>query len=60
MLFLAALAVLIPVIIFLLIKLTPLPPADEMEYAREELSQAAKDRADTYSKKLYTEARIIL
>jgi len=58
MLFLAALAVLVPLIIILLIRLTPKPPVDEMEYARETLSQAAKDRADTYSKKLYSDARI--
>ena len=29
-----------------------------MEYARESLSQAAKNRADTYSKKLYTQAKV--
>jgi len=58
MLFLAALAVFVTLIIFLLIRLTPMPPVDEMEYARETLSQAAKDRANTYSKKLYTDARM--
>jgi hypothetical protein len=53
-----AVAVAIPLIIILLIRFTPLPPIDEMENAREILSKAGKDRADTYSKKLYTEAKI--
>ncbi len=57
MLFFAAIAVSIPLIVILLIKLTPKPPAEKVEYAREALSQAGKDRADTYSKKLYTEAK---
>lgn len=52
-----AIAASIPLIIILMIRFTPLPPVSEMEYARETLSQAGKDRADTYSKKLYTEAK---
>ena len=54
----AAVAVSIPLIIILLIHFTPDPPVSEMEYARETLSQAGKNKADTYSKKLYTEAKI--
>jgi hypothetical protein len=48
----------IPLIIILLIHFTPQPPVDEMEYARETLSEAGKKRADTYSKKLFTQAKI--
>jgi L,D-peptidoglycan transpeptidase YkuD (ErfK/YbiS/YcfS/YnhG family) len=36
---------------------TPQPPEDEMYYARQVLSEANRDKADTYSKKLYNEAR---
>ena len=54
----AAVAMSIPLIIILLIHFTPKPPIDYMEYARETLSDAGKDRADTYSKKLYTQAKI--
>ena len=52
-----AIAVSIPLIIILMIRFTPQPPVSEMEYARETLSKARKDRADTYSKKLYTDAK---
>jgi len=51
-------AVSVPLIIILLIRLTPRPPVDEIKTAREAISMAVKDRADTYSKKLFTEARI--
>ena len=54
----AVFAVTIPLIIILLIRFTPLPPVHTMKHAREALSQAGKQRADTYSKKLYTEAKI--
>jgi L,D-peptidoglycan transpeptidase YkuD (ErfK/YbiS/YcfS/YnhG family) len=53
-----AIAVSIPLIILLLIRFTPKPPISKMEHAREILSKAGKNRADTYSKKLYTEAKI--
>jgi len=53
----SGIALSVPLIIILLIRLTPKPPAEEVEYAREALSQAGKDRADTYSKKLYNEAK---
>jgi hypothetical protein len=48
----------VPLIIILLIRLTPKPPVAVMENARMKLSQAGSKRADTYSKKLYTEAKI--
>lgn len=54
----AAIAVSVPLTILLLVRFTPLPPINEMEYARKTLSHAGKKRADTYSKKLYTEAKI--
>ncbi|MCX6327494.1 MAG: L,D-transpeptidase family protein [Bacteroidia bacterium] len=54
----AAVAVSMPLIVLLLIRFTPQPPIGEMEYARETLSKAGKNNADTYSKKLYSEAKI--
>ncbi len=41
-----------------LIKISPKPPLDEMEHAREVLSYAGKDKAATYSIKLYNEAKV--
>jgi hypothetical protein len=58
MIIFAAVAVSVPIIIILLIRFTPQPPIDEMEFARESLSEAGKNRADTYSKKLFTQAKI--
>ena len=43
---------------FLLIKITPQPPVGEMEYARGILSNAGRDKAPIYSKKLYSEAKV--
>jgi len=54
----SAIAVSITLIIFLLIHLAPDPPINQMDHAREVLSTAAKNKADTYSKKLYTEAKV--
>jgi hypothetical protein len=54
----SAIAVSIPLVILLLIRFTPKPPIGEMEYAREILSKAGTNKADTYSKKLFTEAKI--
>jgi hypothetical protein len=54
----SAIAVFIPLIILLLIRITPDPPVAAMENAGIKLSQAGSNRADTYSKKLYTEAKI--
>jgi L,D-peptidoglycan transpeptidase YkuD (ErfK/YbiS/YcfS/YnhG family) len=50
------LAGVISLIILLMIHFTPTPPADDIDFARETLSRASRDKADTYSKKLYTEA----
>ena len=49
----------IPLIILLLIRLTPRPPLNEMKDARVKLSLAVSKRADTYSRKQYTEAKIL-
>jgi hypothetical protein len=54
----SAIAVFIPLVILLLIRFTPHPPTGEMESAREILSKAQAKNADTYSKKLFTEAKI--
>jgi hypothetical protein len=54
----AAIAASVPLVIILLIRFTPHPPVEEIKNAREAISRAVKDRADTYSKKLFTEARI--
>ena len=48
----------IPLFIFLLIRFTPRPPVEIMKNAGMKLSLAGHNRADTYSKKLYTEAKI--
>lgn len=58
MLIFTALAVSIPLALLLLIRFTPSPPVSEMECARETLSKAVSNRADTYSKKLFTQAVI--
>jgi len=55
----SAIAVSVPLIVLLLIRLTPKPPISIMEQAREILSEAEKDKADTYSKKIYTEAKAL-
>jgi hypothetical protein len=55
----SAIAVSIPLVILLLIRLTPRPPTVAMEHARECLFRAETDKADTYSKKLFTQARIL-
>jgi hypothetical protein len=56
-LFPSAVAVSIPLIIILLIKVTPKPPIAEMKYARERISMAGKNKADIYSRKLFLTAR---
>jgi L,D-peptidoglycan transpeptidase YkuD (ErfK/YbiS/YcfS/YnhG family) len=50
---------LIPVVIMLMIRLTPQPPASEVEYARLILSQATSNDAAVYSKRLYGEAKAL-
>lgn len=52
-----ALAVSVPLIILLLVRLTPDPPSGQMEHARLSLSKAAANKADIYSRRLYNEAR---
>ena len=54
----AIVAVSIPLTILLLIHLTPEPPIGEMEYARKTISMAGRSMADTYSNKLFGEAKI--
>jgi len=47
----------IALIVFVLIRIAPQPPVAEIEKARISLSDAQKNKADIYSKKLYTQAR---
>ncbi|MBS1232283.1 MAG: ErfK/YbiS/YcfS/YnhG family protein [Bacteroidetes bacterium] len=54
---LAVILALVPVIIIMLIRLVPQPPQEEVEDARIALSEAASNNADTYTKKLYREAK---
>ena len=54
----SAIAVSIPLIFLLLIRFTPKPPERMVENARAILSKAGTSKADTYSKKLFVEARI--
>jgi len=46
----------IAVITVFLIRFKPQPPTGEMEYAREKLSNAGAMGADTYSRKIYSQA----
>jgi len=46
------------VVLFLLIQFVPKPPVREVERARVAISLARRSEADTYSKKLFTEATI--
>jgi hypothetical protein len=55
----SAIAGAIPLIIFILVRLTPAPPVAEIENARIKLSLARSRGADTYSKKIYREAKIL-
>jgi hypothetical protein len=50
-------AIFIFLLILFLIIYTPKPPVSDMAYARNALSLAARDKADSYSKKLYKEAK---
>lgn len=47
----------IALIILLLVWFTPLPPIGEVEIAMKTLSKAGTEKAGTYSKKLYSEAK---
>lgn len=53
-----AVAVSVSLIILLLIRFTPNPPISKMAYARVILSKAGRNSADTYSKKLFNQAKI--
>jgi hypothetical protein len=50
-------AIFIFLVFYFLIIYTPQPPVTDMTYARNALSLAAKNKADSYSKKLYKEAK---
>ncbi len=54
---LAGAALFISILLFFLIKFTPQPPVSEMQQARKAMSIAARNKADTYSKKQYRDAR---
>jgi hypothetical protein len=47
----------IALVILLLVRITPLPPISDMKIAMELLSKAGTNKAGTYSRKLYSEAR---
>lgn len=55
---LTVLAVVSLVVIFL-VRITPKPPLEDLEYARITLSQATTSNAGTYSKKTFNEARAL-
>jgi HEPN domain-containing protein len=56
-LILAAAIVSVPLIIILLIHFTPEPPVGKMAYARKTISMAGRSMAETYSNKLFGEAK---
>ncbi len=49
---------LIAVTVLLLIYFSPVPPSEEMESARKALSEAAANKADVYSRKLFNQAKV--
>jgi L,D-peptidoglycan transpeptidase YkuD (ErfK/YbiS/YcfS/YnhG family) len=50
---------LISLAVFLLVRYIPKPPEEKVTYARIALSEATSNKADTYSKKLYHEAKAL-
>lgn len=50
-------ALFISAVVFIMIQLTPKPPVSEMEHARSSLAIASREKANTYSSRLYNEAR---
>ena len=50
---------LITLAVIMLVRFSPKPPEDKVTYARIALSEAASNNADTYSKKLYHEAKAL-
>ncbi|MDX9725870.1 MAG: L,D-transpeptidase family protein [Bacteroidales bacterium] len=53
----AGLVAALSLVIFLLVRFVPEPPAQKVELARLALSEATANKADTYSRKLFREAR---
>ncbi len=51
--------VLIFLAVVLLVRFTPQPPKEKVAYARIALSEATSNKADTYSKNLYREAKAL-
>jgi hypothetical protein len=49
----------ISIIVIILIQLTPRPPLSEMEEARQSIAAATRNKADTYSKKLFNESKAL-
>ena len=43
----------------MLVRFIPQPPEEKVTYARIALSEATSNKADTYSKKLYREAKAL-
>ncbi len=58
-LFVSVTAATVTLLVFLLIRLTPEPPVENIDLARNALAQAVKDKAETYSRKQYGEARAL-
>jgi hypothetical protein len=58
-LILAVTAAFFALLVFVLIRIAPQPPIAEIEKARLSLSDAQNNKADIYSKKLYTQARAL-
>jgi len=55
----SVIAVTTSLVFLILIRLIPRPPIGEIGHAREIISRAASNKADIYSKKLFSEARIL-
>ena len=55
----SVIAVTTSLLFLILIRLIPKPPIGEIGHAREIISRAATNKADTYSKKYFNEARIL-
>ncbi|MGD0340835.1 MAG: L,D-transpeptidase family protein [Bacteroidales bacterium] len=56
-LIISAAAIFIFLVIYFLVIYTPQPPIMDMQYARAALTVASKNNADSYSKKLYKQAK---
>jgi murein L,D-transpeptidase YafK len=58
MLIIPGIAVFALLLVFFASRLVPSPPVKDMENARDAVSMARKNRADIYSEKLFTEAKV--